>query len=347
MKKFFKRRITIAVLMVLVMFLVTFISVSIVGVFVALLFKLGAIVLDNRPFPLFYLAVMMMTVILLATLLSALMSKRTVRPFKELINANQQVAKGNFAVRMEKTEIDEIDVLAASFNTMVQELSGIETLRSDFVNNFSHEFKTPIVSIRGFAKLLKEGNLSPEEQEEYLNIIIEESERLTQLSTNVLNLSKIENIEIVGDRENFLLDEQIRRAVLLLEPKWTAKNVQVNLHLERVQIYSNETLLQQIWINLLENAIKFSEQGGKIRVGLNIKDEQAVFSIQDNGCGMDADTVGRIFDKFYQGDTSHSVAGNGLGLTLVNRIVTLCEGTVAVESELEKGSTFFVTLPLK
>lgn len=228
---------------------------------------------------------------------------------------------------------------------MTQELSTIETLRTDFVNNFSHEFKTPIVSIRGFAKLLEENTLSEEERREYLDIIITESERLAALSTNVLMLSKYENLEIIVDIEPFRLDEQIRKTIVLMEPKWSAKEITVNVELDKVIYRGNEDLTQQIGLNLLDNAIKFSYQGGLINITLINVNDEIRFIIQDDGPGMDNQTKAHIFDKFYQGDTSHSNVGFGLGLPLVKRILKLCGGDVIVQSEIGKGSIFTVVLP--
>ncbi len=229
---------------------------------------------------------------------------------------------------------------------MTQELSSIQTFRSDFINNFSHEFKTPIVSIRGFAKLLKEGDLTEEERQEYLDIIISESERLADLSTNVLNLSKYESIEIVSDVKPFRIDEQIRRTLVLLESKWEKKDLDMNVELEEIVYNGNAELLQLIWINLLDNAIKFTKNNGNIQIRLSKWNGGIRFQVQDDGTGMDQQTQAHIFDKFYQADNSHKTNGNGLGLTLVKRIVELCKGRIEVQSEIGNGSVFTVWLPV-
>jgi len=277
--------------------------------------------------------------------LSAFFSKKALKPIRRLIAATGKIAWGDFNVRVEPQGIRELEELSISFNKMAQELSSIETLRSDFINDFSHEFKTPIVSIRGFAKLLKEGGLSESEQQEYLGIIIDESERLSKLSTNVLNLSKYENTNIITEKVPFRLDEQIRKVVVLTEPKWSKKNIDINIDFNEVVFNGDENLLQQIWINLLDNAVKFSEQYGTIEMRLTDMNGKVCFSIQDNGEGMDEATRNHIFDKFYQGDKSRNQFGNGLGLPIVKRIVDLCGGTIDIESESGKGSTFTVTLP--
>ena len=284
---------------------------------------------------------------LIATALTGVFSKRALMPLRGIIKATQRVTEGDFSVKVNTDRgINEFSELAKSFNKMTDELSSIETLRSDFINTFSHEFKTPIVSIRGFAKLLKEGDLSDEERKEYLEIILTESERLALLSTNVLNLSKYESLEIITEKTPFRVDEQIRMAVLMTEPKWSAKNLDVDIELEEVTFIGSADLTQQVWLNLIDNAVKYSGTGGNIAIRLEHWNKGLRFIIADNGVGMDEPTKPRIFDKFYQGDASRTEAGNGLGLTIVKRIVELCGGSITFDSELGKGSVFTVTLPL-
>lgn len=297
-------------------------------------------------FPYAGLFFMMFISIMIGTALTWFFSKKALNPIRKVIDATRQVAKGDFSVQVELKGIGELADLSHSFNKMTRELSSIETLRGEFINNFSHEFKTPIVSVRGFAKLLKDENLSEETKQEYLDIIIGESERLASLSTNVLNLSKYDNIEIIADQADFRLDEQIRRAIVMLEPKWVAKGISVNVDLEEIVFNGQEDLTQQIWLNLLDNAIKFSHKGGNIDVKLSEDKGTIYFSIQDDGIGMDGQTLERVFDKFYQGDASRAKAGNGLGLTIAKRITNLCGGSIEAKSEPGKGSTFMVSLPV-
>ncbi|MCL1997459.1 MAG: HAMP domain-containing histidine kinase [Turicibacter sp.] len=273
-----------------------------------------------------------------------LFNRKALKPIRRLIAAINEVGAGNFDVSLKFRGISELEELSQSFTKMTAELSSIEVLRRDFINNFSHEFKTPIVSIRGFAKLLKDGDLSEEERREYLEIIIAETERLANLATNVLNLSKYESTQILVDRKPFDLAEQIRRAGLLLEPKWSAKGLTVNLELEPLIFNGDENLTQQIWLNLLDNAIKFSREGGAIDIGLAERGGEVIFTIQDTGIGMSEETARRVFDKFYQGEKSHANVGNGLGLSLVRSIVELCGGSVRVESEVGVGSLFEVRM---
>lgn len=241
----------------------------------------------------------------------------------------------------------EFRLLNKNFNKMAEELGSIETLRNDFVSNISHEFKTPVTSIKGFAKLIKRGGLPEERREEYLNIIIAESERLARLSSNVLLLTKLEAQNKIGQTSEFSLDEQIRRAILLLEPQCRQKRLELDINLEPVSVNSNEELLHQVWLNLLSNAVKFTEPDGIISVGLKANAQTATVYVADTGIGMNEEERRRLFDKFYQGDKSRVTEGNGLGLSLVQRIVELNGGTVQVESEAGGGSRFTVTIPVR
>ena len=241
--------------------------------------------------------------------------------------------------------VTEVGELIDNFNDMVRELDGIELFRSDFINNFSHEFKTPIVSIRGFAKELQQGDLSEEERQEYARIIAEEAGRLAKLSTDVLELSKLENQQIVGDKTAFYLDEQLRQCILRQEPLWTAKQLEILPELDAVRFCFNEEMLAHVWTNLLSNAIKFTPEGGTVRVVLLDEGESVLVRVEDTGIGMTPDVQAHIFEKFYQGDPSHHQKGYGIGLSLVDRIVRLGGGTVTVESEVGKGTTFSVRLP--
>ena len=341
------KKISLAFSLVALVFLVMVLSVASAGFLVFLLNRAGWIDL-NRPDSYRGIYVLLYISIFMGVVIAALLSRRSVKPIRDMMEATDRVARGDFSVRttVKGSVVFELDALAVSFNKMVQELKGIETLRSDFVRNVSHEFKTPIVSISGFAKLLKQGNLSEEEKQDYLDRIIQESERLVELSTSILYLSKVENTEILSEKTIYRLDEQIRLAILMLEPKWSAKSLQLDIALEDVAILGNKNLLQQVWINLLDNAIKFTDSGGKLRIALRQRGQEAIFRLEDNGCGMSEETMRRMFDKFYQGDPSRSMTGTGLGLTIVKRIIDLCQGTIEAESELGRGSVFTIKLPL-
>ena len=281
------------------------------------------------------------------TTLAASMGRGKLKPINDLVHAMREVSQGDFSVRVDAEDVSgDMGRLVSSFNDMATELGGLELFRKDFINNFSHEFKTPIVSIRGFAKQLEREDLTEEQRKEYLDIIVSESDRLANMASNVLLLSKLENQTIVTDREDYRLDEQLRRCVLLLEKQWSEKDLELDLELEEVVYRGNEEMMNHVWVNLLNNAVKFSPRGGRLTVRLRREGDRAVCSVGDEGSGMDEATCQRVFEKFYQGDTAHTTEGNGLGLSLVKRIVDLCDGTVTVRSAPGRGTTFTVTLPL-
>lgn len=290
----------------------------------------------------------MIASVIIGTCLSALFSKKFLHPLRELRYGTNEIARGNFSVRLGEPTEDwngEIAELVRSFNQMAEELDGVEVFRNDFINNFSHEFKTPIVSVRGFARQLQAGGLTPEQEKEYIDIIVRESDRLSKMTANVLLLTKLENQQIVTGKTEFFLDEQIREGILLLERSWEKKNIRLEVDLDEVRYYFDAEMLSQVWINLLGNAIKFTPESGSISVKLRSAPDAVTVTISDTGCGMDEETRAHIFDKFYQGDRSHAMEGNGIGLTLVSRILSLCGGSVRVESKPGKGSAFHVTLP--
>ncbi|WP_162938973.1 sensor histidine kinase [Christensenella minuta] len=268
------------------------------------------------------------------------------KPVKRLTRATKEVAKGNFDVTVDYESCDEVGQLAHHFNLMTRELKNMEYLRKDFVSNVSHEFKTPIASIQGFARLLKSKDLTKEEFDEYTDVIISESGRLAKLSSNLLRLSRLENQAIPEQETEFSLDEQIRKTILLLENDWSKKNLDLDIDMQDVMYLGNEEMLQQVWINLISNAIKFSHDGGLLRVCLEKDGGFANVEITDNGAGISEEALPRIFEKFYQGDPSHSKQGNGLGLAIVKQILQSCGGEISVESEVGKGTRFTVRLPL-
>ncbi len=310
-------------------------------------FRSNRLVIAATLNPLFMVMILLCVCALIATLLSRPFGKFYLRPLKQLIDATNEVKKGNFKVQLtvQNNPMSEMDRLLESFNEMTRELDGIELFRNDFINNFSHEFKTPIVSIRGFAGEILHGDLEPEQQREYAKIIAEESDRLAKLSSNVLELSKLENQQIVTDRTEFYLDEQLRQCILLQEAAWTEKEIEMIPELDEVRYFGNEELMSHIWTNLIGNAIKFTPPCGMVRVRLTATDELATVEISDTGEGMSEEVKGHIFEKFYQGDPSHNRQGYGIGLTMASRAATLCGGEIEVESTLGKGSTFRVCLP--
>ena len=244
-------------------------------------------------------------------------------------------------------KIAEIREMAKHFNAMTYDLSHIETLRSDFVVNVSHEFKTPIAAIEGYATLLQNEKLSPERYRHYVEKILDNSQKLSHLSSSILMLSKLENQETVPQYKEYRLDEQLRKSILGLENKWTEKNIEFDMDLPKQMYYGSEQLLDQVWSNILDNAIKHSPQDGVIHVSINRTETRLFVCISDHGDGMDEEVQKHIFEKFYQGDSSRKAEGNGLGLALVKRIIDLCRGEIMVQSTPGKGTTFQVALPIQ
>ena len=273
-------------------------------------------------------------------------NKKIIKAIKNMEKATESVAQGDFKVQLELTKDENIDSFINNFNKMVRELDGIETLKEDFVANVSHEFKTPLSVIQSYSKALRK-KLDKEARKQYEEILDNNIKKLTNLTSNILYLSKLENQEIVLDEHEFLLDEQIRQCILALQPEWTKKNLDLKLTLPEIKYFGSEELISQIWQNLISNAIKYSNENGELNIALSKKETSIDISIKDNGIGMSEDIVQKIFDKFYQADSSHSGEGNGLGLALVSRILKICNAKISVNSQPQKGSTFTVSLPIK
>lgn len=297
--------------------------------------------------PMTLLLVLFLPSVLIGSVLAAILSNRILNPLRETIRAAKKIGEGDFSVRVHNDHgIFEVSELNDTFNHMAEDLEKLQIFRKDFINNFSHEFKTPIVSIRGFAHQLRYEDLPEEKRAEYLEIICKESDRLTHMASRILLLSQYENLSIVTDKTSYDLDEQLRRCILLLEKQWSEKNLELDLDLDEVQCYANEEMLSQLWVNLLGNAVKFTSEGGTVGVSLRQDGEKVTVCISDTGIGIPEEIRDHIFDKFYQGDTSHKSEGNGIGLTLVRRIIELCGGSISVASRENEGSTFTVVLPI-
>lgn len=290
--------------------------------------------------------------LLLAVVISVAIERTIVKPMRSMTWHMGELAKGDFSIRMppnERIEINEAKQFTKSFNKAAEELSGIEIMRANFISDFSHEFRTPIASISGFAQLLRDQNLSEEEREEYLDIIIDESKRLSNLSEDILNLSRMESSSILTNVGTVDVAEGLRRSIAIVEPNADEKNITIDVDIDEAELIGNADYLSQLWTNILQNAVKFTPEDGSIDVSLksaqDTKNRTVTCTISDNGCGMDETTRAHLFERFYQGDTSHAQEGNGLGLALCKRIVDLHGGTIRVKSALDKGSTFIVTLP--
>lgn len=284
---------------------------------------------------------------ILGIIATILISHSIIAPATRLNQAVRAVAQGDFSIRLnERSRIREIQEMYDNFNVMAAELGATEMLQSDFVSNVSHEFKTPINAIEGYTMLLQEDCGLNQEQREYAEKILFNTNRLSGLVKNILLLSKLDNQNIPGRQERFRLDEQIRQAVVYLEPKWSPKNLEFDAELEAVSFLGNEQLLMHIWLNLIDNAIKFSPVDGRLDIRLRASEQNILVSVRDWGPGIPEPERKRIFDKFYQADSSHKDEGNGLGLALVKQVVTLHQGTVEAENCPEGGCKFTVVLPI-
>lgn len=274
-------------------------------------------------------------------------SRSFIDPITQLGKAMKEVADGNFQVTAQcRSRLKEVNDIYDSFNLMVKELGATETLQTDFISNVSHEFKTPINAIEGYASLLQDHQQSQAEQDVYIEKILFNTHRLSTLTGNILLLSKINNQSIHPQRTVFRLDEQVRQAIVALEQKWTEKDIDFDVELDKISYSGYESLLIHVWSNLIDNAIKFDPHGGMIALRLRQEDGFAVFTIDDNGPGVAPGDQERVFHKFYQSDSSRVMDGNGLGLPLVKKIVEFSGGTVTLENLPEAGCRFTVRLPL-
>ncbi len=287
--------------------------------------------------------------VFIGSLLAFVINNTILKPLSELVKATRRVANGDFDVHLElvkytRFSFAELRELITDFNEMTEELRRTEMFRKDFISNFSHEFKTPLASIRGFARQLYEGDLTLEQQREFSKIILDETEYLSVLSQNTLLMTNLENKDIITDKTEFSLDEQLRDCMIRLEPQWSEKNIDINMELDEVSFFWNEPMLAHVWNNLFDNAVKFTPEGGSITASLKRENGLIVVKVRDSGCGIPEESVSHIFEKFYQADSSHATKGNGLGLPLVKKIVELCGGDISVLSEVGKGTEFTVEL---
>ena len=303
---------------------------------------------DNRV-----VAAVMIVVILalsaLCTLVDIFRRKFTVdRPVAKILDATERIARGDFTVRLDIThtlkQYDEFDNIMENLNKMAAELSRNEVLKTEFISNVSHEIKTPLSVIQNYASALSNEKLSPDERKKYIATLMDATRRLTDLVVNILRLNKLENQRIRPEKVEIRLDEMLAQTVFAMEDAIERKNLNVSCDIDELTVTSSPSHLEIVWNNLMSNAVKFTPDGGEIRVSLKADGRNAVVKFSDTGCGISPETGAHIFEKFYQGDTSHASEGNGLGLALVKRVIDGLGGEISVESELGKGSTFTVVL---
>ncbi len=295
--------------------------------------------------------VMLLVIVFLAglgVLVDVLRRKFTYeKPLEQIRRATEQIAKGDFSVRLNidsRLNFSGYDEIMQNLNVMTQELSKSEILKSDFIANVSHELKTPLAVIQSYCQLLQEKNLGEDERIKYAQSLAQASKKLTELVTNILKLNKLENQQILTEFEDVKINAQLEDLIVSYIDIIEEKGIELDVDLKEVTINSVAGYLEIVWANLLSNAIKFTESGGKIKISAKQVDGKAVVSVSDSGCGMTPETGKRIFEKFYQGDTSHTQEGNGLGLALVKKVIEKLGGSISVSSELGKGSAFTVTI---
>ncbi len=286
--------------------------------------------------------------LLVGILVTGQLSRIFFRPIKKLRKAMDQVAEGDYAVRLDdRSSSKEIMELYSGFNLMAHELSSTEILQTDFVSNVSHEFKTPISAIEGYSTLLQGCDNLDADQEEYVEKILHNTKRLSSLVGSILLLSKLENQQITTNRTLYRLDEQIRQSIVGLEGAWGPREIEFDADLQRMEYTGSEAMMRHVWDNLIGNAVKFSPDGGTVQLRLSKVSDRIVFVIEDSGPGLSEEAQKHLFDKFYQADSSHKQEGNGLGLALVKRVLTIENGDVIAENRPEGGCRFSVTLPIK
>lgn len=270
------------------------------------------------------------------------------RPVKLITEATEKIMNGDFSVRikpMQSAGMEGFNQIGEAINAMSEELSGVETLRTDFIANVSHEMKTPLSVMQNYGTLLQTPGLSEEKRVEYAKDVTDASRRLAEMMTNILKLNRLENQQIFPQTEEFDLGEQICECLVQFENVWEKSGIEIDTDIvENVRVKADRELLSLVWNNLFSNAFKFTGTGGTVSVSLSATEHQAIVKVSDTGCGMSAEVGAHIFEKFYQGDTSHSVSGNGLGLALVKRVIDIMQGEIGVESTLGQGTTFTIKI---
>ncbi|MDM5220043.1 HAMP domain-containing sensor histidine kinase [Peribacillus sp. NJ11] len=325
--------------------------------FISICFSAGYYIIELLPLRLTdyvrYLATIMTSIaimIFIGFLIQAIHHKKRVNIYLEIIDALRKIANGDYNVQLDfkMDKKNEMTDIINHFNHMAKQLKQMEEMRQEFISNVSHEIQSPLTSIVGFAQALQNNKLTIQERNHYLHIIETESRRLSKLSDNLLKLTSLESEHHPFERTDFRLDQQIRNIILACEPTWLEKELELDISLEKVSIFADEDLMSQVWTNLIHNAIKFTQHHGRITIRLQQIDDQASITISDNGIGISETDQFHIFERFYKADLARerSKSGSGLGLSIVKRIIEMHEGTISVKSELEKGTTFTILLPI-
>lgn len=326
----------------------TILFVLILFLFLIFLLKKYNLLINGHSEPIFPILIVMLISLFIGLALSGFIGRKILKPIAKLRESMGLVAKGDFSIQLEENQkLNDVNQLYHDFNVMVTELRSIESMRHDFVSNVSHEFKTPIATIRGYVQLLQDDSLSSLDRETYLHRMLDGTQQLSYLTDNILRLTKLENQKMGLEYHSFRLDEQIREVILFLQPKWEPLEIEFELDLPTTYYMGNEELLYQVWLNVVENGIKYNQKNGNIKVTLFSTNDDLYISLSDNGIGMSETTIRHAFDKFYQNDGSRQSKGNGLGLPLVKQIIGLHQGMVEIESELAVGSEIKIVLPIK
>ena len=343
-----RQRITLTIFFAGIVFFVLLLTVMLAGVLLYLAARFGILIPDGELSASRSIMLMMLLSLIIGAVLTMVAIRIPLHPVNALVSGMRRLAQGDYKTRLNMGRIYNRqpvgEEVVDAFNRLAAELENTEMLRSDFINNFSHEFKTPIVSIAGFAKLLKRGNLSEEQKAAYLDVIEQESLRLSYMATNVLNLTRVENQSILTDVTEYNLSEQLRTCVLMLESKWSRQETELLLEFEEHYVRANEELMKQVWLNLLDNAIKFSPVGGTVAIRVADTESATHVSITNSGEPIPPESQERIFNKFYQAEESHTAEGNGIGLAIVRRIIELHRGSIKLKCG-DGYNTFTATLP--
>ncbi|NMA91353.1 MAG: HAMP domain-containing protein [Amphibacillus sp.] len=291
----------------------------------------------------------LMLVLCIGSLLILLLSRYFVDSIRSITKASEKLATGDFSTRLPTDRQDELGRLMHSFNNMAEALENMEEVRKQFISNISHEMQSPLTSIKGYAGALRDGLVSEENQQDYLDIIYQEVDRLSRLSNNLLKMASLDAEKDLIKLETYRLDEQIRRVILSIEPLWREKNISVELDLSKTYIYANQDLMEQVWLNLIVNAVKYNRENGEIYISFYKDDQDIVVRINDTGIGIDQKDIPYLFDRFYKVDRSRSEfsSGNGLGLSITKKIIQIHNGSIDLVSQKGIGTTFFVRLPIQ